>query len=73
MQPVTTCEFDAVRLLRPALAATLLDVSRRRIYQLVAGNHLRAVRLTGRGSLRIPLTAIRELQEKEREVYGKLK
>jgi excisionase family DNA binding protein len=46
---------------RPARAAILLDMSRRKIYELVAAGVLPSIRLGG--GIRIPIQALRRLIE----------
>ena len=58
---MTVAEHERPALLRPEEAASLLQVSRSKIYRLVADGRLPSVRLTG--SVRIPRAALLELLE----------
>jgi len=58
---MTLAESPSALLLRPEQAAELLGISRSKVYALVAGGRLPAVRLTG--SVRIPRAALLDLVE----------
>jgi excisionase family DNA binding protein len=58
---MTVAERERPALMRPEDAAALLQVSRSKIYRLVADGWLPSVRLTG--SVRIPRAALLELIE----------
>lgn len=58
---MTVAEHERPALLRPEEAAALLQVSRSKVYRLVADGRLPSVRLTG--SVRIPRAALLELLE----------
>ena len=58
---MTVAESPAALLLKPEVAAKLLGISRSKVYAMIAGGRLPAVRLTG--SVRIPRAALLELVE----------
>jgi excisionase family DNA binding protein len=54
----TNDQYSPVQLLRAEKVAALLDVSRTKVFELIASGELRSVKIGG--SRRIPLSAIEE-------------